>query len=125
MKIIFMLKWFKALLELQSGELYAPFLCRILKKKCWNVLWRQCWPYQMIDAISTRALQKPHIFVNVKGHEDVVCFRNVVEYIINEKLLSFKYSIEDKAEWVVQADAKIMRDEILEKHYNCKFYPTN
>ena len=37
MKIIVMLKWFKALLELlefeSRVELYAPFLCCILKKK--------------------------------------------------------------------------------------------
>ena len=42
----------------------------------------------------------PH---NVEGHEDIGCFRNVAECIINEKLQSFKNSIEDKAEWVVRS----------------------
>ena len=41
---------------------------------------------QTIEAKATRALQRPHIFVNVEGHEDVFCFRNVVEYIINKKI---------------------------------------
>jgi len=38
------------------------------------------------EAKATRALQRPHIFVNVEGHEDIACFRNVVEHMINEKL---------------------------------------
>ena len=31
-----------------------------------------------------------YIFVNDEGHEDVVDFRNVVAYIINEELQSLK-----------------------------------
>ena len=60
---------------------------------------------------SYKRLQRTHFFVNVEGHENIVCFRNVVEYIINEKLQSFKNSIEDKAEWALQTVTK--SDEIL------------
>jgi len=66
-----------------------------------------------------------HIFfANVEGRENVVCFRNMAKYIVNEKWQSSKSSIEDKAEWIVRAAAKIVRDEIREKIYNSKFYPT-
>jgi len=43
---------------------------------------------------------------------EIVCFRNVIEYIINENLQSLKTF---KAEWAVQTVAKIMCDRILEK----------
>ena len=67
---------------------------------------------------ATRALEWPH---NVEGREDNVCFKKVVEYIINEKLQSFKNSIEDKAEWVVQTVAKI----VIVWNFRKKSYPTN
>lgn len=30
---------------------------------------------------------------------------------------------EDKAEWIVTVAAKLIRDEIREKKYDCKYYP--
>ena len=46
------------------------------------------------------------IFVNL---EDVVCFRNVVEYIIIKILWSFKNNIEDKTEWVKKLYVKFYK----------------
>jgi len=85
--------------------------------------WRQCWRNQTIEAKATRSLQQLHIFVNAEGHEDVVCFRNVVEYTINKKLQSFKNSIEDKAGWVAQIVAKFIHDEIKKKKTANLFQP--
>ena len=41
---------------------------------------------------------KEHIFfANVEGCENVVCFKNMAMYIINEKWQSSRNSMEDKA----------------------------
>ena len=49
----------------------------------------------------------------------------MAKYVINEKWQSSQNSMGDKAEWIVSAAAKIIRDEIREKIYDCKSYPTN
>ena len=49
----------------------------------------------------------------------------MAKYIINEKWQSSRDSMEDKAEWIVSTAAKIIRDEIREKLYDCKTYPPN
>jgi len=36
-----------------------------------------------IEAKATEDCNNHIFFVNFEGHEDIVCFRNVVEYIIN------------------------------------------
>ena len=98
-------------MEFKSGENYAPLLGCILLK-CWNVLMET-----MLAKLNnwSKSYKSSTMTTYVEGHEDIVCFRNVVKYIINEKLWSFKKSIEDKDEWVLQAVAKIIR-EIFEKH---------
>ena len=62
---------------------------------------------------------------NVEGRKNVVCFKNMAKFIINEKWQSSRNSTEDKAEWIVSTAAKIIRDEIREKIYDCKSYPGN
>ena len=119
-----MLNWLKALLELLEFESGVEIrtLTQLHSKKM-----LECSDGDNVG--ETKQLKQKlheyynHIFsVNTQGHEDVVCFRNVVEYITNEKF--FKNSIEDKAEWVVQTVVKNLH-EVLEKHYDYKSYPTN
>ena len=67
-------------------------------------------------------------FAEVDGRGNVVCFKNMVKYIINEKWYSEKKAnIEDefKAERIVITAAKIIRAEIRERKYNTDSYPTN
>ena len=56
--------------------------------------------------------QEHIFFANVEGHENVVCFRNMAKFIINEKWHSSRNGMENEAEWIVTTAAKIIRDEI-------------
>ena len=84
-----MLKWFKALpewLEFKSGvELCALFNC-ILKKMLECSDGGNVGQTKQLKQKLQEHYNYTHIFVNVDGYEDIVCFRSVVEYIINEKL---------------------------------------
>ena len=65
-------------------------------------------------------------FAEVEGRGNVVCFRNMANFIINEKwYLDKKDDIQAEAERIVVAAAKIIRAEIREQEYNSKLYPTN
>ena len=65
-------------------------------------------------------------FAEVEGRGNVVCFKDMVKYIINEKWYSEKKAnIEDEAERIVITAAKIIRAEIRDKEYNSDSYPTN
>lgn len=65
-------------------------------------------------------------FAEVEGRGNVVCFKNMAKYIINEKWYSEKKAnIEDEAERIVITAAKIIRAEIRDKEYNSDSYPTN
>ena len=65
-------------------------------------------------------------FAEVEGLGNVVCFKNMAKYIINEKCYSEKIAnIEDEAERIVITAAKIIRAEIREREYNTDSYPTN
>ena len=66
--------------------------------------------------------QEHIFFANVQGRD---CFKNMAKFIINEKWQSSRISTEDKAEWIISTAAKIVRDEIQEKLYDTKFYPSN
>jgi len=78
--------------------------------------WGQCWQNQ-------QKLQEhyyDHKFLSMLKSMRMLLALNVTEYIIYEKLLSFKNSIEDKAKWVVQT---VACDDWW--HYDCNSYPTN
>ncbi len=63
-------------------------------------------------------------FAEVEGCGTVLCFRNMASYIINEKWYSEKKeNIEEEAERIVVAAAKIVRAEIRERKYDSLFYP--
>ena len=64
-------------------------------------------------------------FSDIEGRSNVLCFRNMAKFIINEKWYSEKKAdIDDEAERVVIAAAKIIKAEIREKNYDLKSYPT-
>ena len=122
-----MLKWFKVLikwLESESGaELYT--LTELHSKM---VEFSDGDDVYTIKRLKQKLQEhyKEHIFfANVEGRENVVCFKNMAKYIINEKWQSSRDSMEDKAEWIVSTAAKIIRDGIREKIYDCKSYPAN
>ena len=65
-------------------------------------------------------------FAEVEGRGNVLYFRNMASYIINNKWHSEKKeNIEEEAKRIVCAAAKIIRAEIREKTYDTKSYPTN
>ena len=57
-------------------------------------------------------------FATVEGRDNVVCFKNMAEYVINQKWQSSKLddtnSAGSEAERIVKMAAKIIRDEIRE-----------
>lgn len=69
-----------------------------------------------------------HVFFAQIGgsRTDVVCFRNMASFIINEKWHTDKN--EDplqEAKTIVIAAIKIIREEILERNYSKKEYPSS
>ena len=65
-------------------------------------------------------------FAEVEGRGTVLCFKNMASYIINDKWYSEKKeNIEEDAERIVIAAAKIVRAEIRERNYDSLLYPTN
>ena len=65
-------------------------------------------------------------FAEVEGRENVVCFKNMAKYLINDKwYVGKRDDIEDEAERIVVTAAKIVRAAIREKQYNINSYPTN
>ena len=64
-------------------------------------------------------------FANIEGRDNVICFRNMAEYVINQKWQSKRNDTECEAEHIVIMAAKIIRDEIRGKEYDQSSYPTN
>ena len=65
-------------------------------------------------------------FAEIEGQGNVVCFRNMANFIINAKWYSDKKDdIQAEAERIVIAAAKIIRAEIREREYDSKSYPTS
>ena len=62
-------------------------------------------------------------FAEVDGCGTVLCFRNMASYIINDKWYSEKKEdIQEEAERIVIAAAKIIRAEIRERKYDSNSY---
>lgn len=65
-------------------------------------------------------------FAEVEGRSNVVCFRNMARYIINEQWYSEKKeNAEEEASRIVTAAAKIIKEEIRERKYDLNSYPSN
>ena len=122
-----MLKWFNILVEWLESESGAE-LYTITELHFKMIEFSDGADVYTIKRLKQKLqeLYQEHIFfANVEGRENVVCFKNMAKYIINEKWQSSRDSMEDKAEWIVSTAAKIIRDEIQEKLYDCKTYPPN
>lgn len=122
-----MLKWFKALIEWLESESGAE-LYTLTELHSKMVEFSDGGDVYTIKRLKQKLQEhyKEHIFfANVEGRENVVCFKNMAMYIINEKWQSSRNSMEDKAGWIVSTAAKIVRDEIQEKIYDSKSYPAN
>ncbi len=64
-------------------------------------------------------------FANVEGREDVICFRNMVEYIVSKQRDIKGNDAECEAERIVTMAAEIIKEEIRNKVYDQTSYPTN
>jgi len=65
-------------------------------------------------------------FAEVEGRDNVLCFKNMARYIINDKWhTEKKENAEDEADRIVCAAAKIIRAEIRERKYDVQSYPSN
>ena len=65
-------------------------------------------------------------FSEIDGRSNVLCSKNMVDFIINEHWYSErKDNAADEAERIVIAAAKIISAELREKKYNVQSYPTN
>ena len=62
--------------------------------------------------------QITYFFANVEGRDNVVCFRNMAEYIINQQWHAKRNDTECEAEHIMAMAAKIIRDEIRGKEYD-------
>lgn len=65
-------------------------------------------------------------FADIKGKQNVLCFRNMAKYIVNNIWSSNKMeSSEEEAMRIVKTAAKIIIAEIAEMVYDVDFYPTD
>ena len=63
-------------------------------------------------------------FAEYKGRNNIVCFRNTANYIINSKWYDDRQdNIGDEAIRIIRTAAKIIRGEIREAEYDVDFYP--
>ena len=63
-------------------------------------------------------------FAEFKGRKNVVCFRNMASFIINEKWYKERSSnVTDEVNRIVSAAAKLVREEIREMTFDNTFYP--
>lgn len=122
-----MLEWFKILIEWLESESGAE-LYTVTELHSKMVELSDGDDVYSIKRLKQKLQEHYHehiFFAQVEGRNDVVCFKNMAKYIINDKWHSSRNTMEDKTEWIVSTAAKIIRDEIREKIYDCKSYPTN
>ena len=77
-------------------------------------------------AEAPRTLQKFIFFSEVQGRANVVCFRNMVDFLINETWhAQRKESIAEASLRIVTTAAKFIQAEIRDSKYNMEYYPAN
>ena len=65
-------------------------------------------------------------FAEVGGRHNVVCFRNMANYIINEKWYTNRRdTVEDETERIVKTAARLIQAQIRETEYSLASYPSN
>ena len=73
-----------------------------------------------------RKIQGSLYFVEINGRSELVCFSNMVNYIINDKWYESRKSDKIKeAERIFITAAKIIMSEIREMNYDDLVYPTH
>ena len=71
-----------------------------------------------------RLKQKLPEYYGDLGRNNIVCFRNTANYIINSKWYDDRQgNIEDEAIRIIKTAAKIIRGEIREAEYDVDVYP--
>ena len=70
---------------------------------------------------------KDHIFFSeINGKNDVVCFQNMVKYLVNDKwFLDRKKENNDEAERIVLTAAKIILNDFRSSDFDNQWYPAN
>ena len=65
-------------------------------------------------------------FADINGKHDIVCFRHIANYLINDKWYSErKDDNEDESKRIISTAAKILLGEIREHKFDCETYPPN
>ncbi len=121
-----MLQWFEMLcqwLEYEAGaELYT--LSELHAKMVEFAAGSEAYSIKRLKQKLQEHYNEFVFFAEIEGRSNVLCFKNMVKYIINEKWYSEKKAaIEDEAERVVIAAAKIIK--IREQNFDLESYPTN
>ena len=64
-------------------------------------------------------------FAQIKGPADVVCFKDLVSYLVNEKWYTErKTNTVDESKRIIQTAAKIIVNDIRSQNYETDYYPT-
>ena len=67
-----------------------------------------------------------HVFFSEEvGKTDLIYFRKMADFIINEKYKEKKIDIEEESKRIIQAAANLIKADIREKGYDMSFYPTS
>ena len=65
------------------------------------------------------------MFAEASGKPNIVCFKNMTEFIVNDKWFSErKKDSDDEAERIIVTAAKLILNNIRSAKFNCEFYPT-
>jgi hypothetical protein len=63
-------------------------------------------------------------YANIKGLNDVICFKDMASDIINAKWYEDRHAdLDDESRRVVSAAAKLIKDDIRRQSYSTDFYP--
>jgi len=67
---------------------------------------------------------KNTVFSEYKGRKNVICFKNMMHYIANEKWYeNRKTNIDEAAQCIILVSAKLIREEIRSTVFDNIFYP--
>ena len=65
------------------------------------------------------------MFAEASGKPNIVCFKNMTEFTVNDKWFSErKKDSDDEAERIIVTAAKLILNNIRSAKFNCEFYPT-
>ena len=113
-----MLKWFTMLCQLLKSEAGAEsYMLTELHDKMKEISDNsEVYTIKRLKQKLQEYYKEFIFFVEVEGRSNVVCFKNMAQYIIHEKWHSEKKAnIEDEAERIVITAEKIIRAEIRDK----------